>query len=443
MAALPRTREQATFDESGQVLAGRRWSHSGEAGELTGWSRSVVEQREEDRYPSGFGEELPHGGHAEAQGRGRPGHRAMLAWTWPGMLRRRPKHHARARGYAPAMDHPIDEPREERHRIESPHAGLRLSLRHLRPRVALAMGQRAVLYVHGGTFSSGLSVAYRFDGRSWRDELCDAGYDVWALDFHGFGVLSDPQHEMNEPAELHAALGRADDASRQIEAAVGFILGQRSVERVSLIAHSWGTMAAGRFAVRHPDRLERLVLFAPITRRPGRGGAPRLPAWGRVSLHEQWTRFVADTPNGEDPAVSKRHFDLWGEHFLDGDPGSRALAPPAVKVPLGPLQDIYDAWAGELPYAPGFISSPVCIVRGATDSMCTDADAKWLFDELAASPIKRDVKLGRGGHLMHLEEGRYALYREALTFLAGGDTVPVAPRVDLGRARPTAGLPEV
>src|SRR5437588_3922497 len=35
-------------------------------------------------------------------------------------------------------------------------------------------------YVHGGTFPSGLSIAHRFDGRSWRDELCAAGFHVWA-----------------------------------------------------------------------------------------------------------------------------------------------------------------------------------------------------------------------------------------------------------------------
>ena len=36
-------------------------------------------------------------------------------------------------------------------------------------------GAPAVLYVHGATFPSALSIAYRFDvGRSWRDALCDA-----------------------------------------------------------------------------------------------------------------------------------------------------------------------------------------------------------------------------------------------------------------------------
>ena len=51
--------------------------------------------------------------------------------------------------------------------------------------------------------------------------------------------------------------------------------------------------------------------------------------------------------------------------------------------------------------------------------MCTDADARWLFDALSNSTVKSDVKISRATHLMHLEESRYALYRETQTFLEG------------------------
>src|SRR3982074_801749 len=60
------------------------------------------------------------------------------------------------------------DPREEAFRIPSHHDGRSLFLRYL-PR--LDEGERIVLYVHGA-FSSGLAIAHRFDGRSWRDELC-------------------------------------------------------------------------------------------------------------------------------------------------------------------------------------------------------------------------------------------------------------------------------
>src|SRR5882724_3008651 len=112
------------------------------------------------------------------------------------------------------------DPREDHHRIASPLPGLSLFLRHLPPRNAAS--KQVVLYVHGGTFPSALSIAHRFDGRSWRDELNDAGFHVWGLDFHGFG-LSDPYPEMAQPAEGNAPLGRAENTSRQLEAAVRFI----------------------------------------------------------------------------------------------------------------------------------------------------------------------------------------------------------------------------
>jgi pimeloyl-ACP methyl ester carboxylesterase len=60
-------------------------------------------------------------------------------------------------------------------------------------------------------------------------------------------------------------LGRAEDASRQIEQAVRFITSHHGVRRVSIIAHSWGSMATGRFAGRCPELVDRLVLFGPVT----------------------------------------------------------------------------------------------------------------------------------------------------------------------------------
>src|SRR5438105_967872 len=89
--------------------------------------------------------------------------------------------------------------REVHFRIPGPIDRLQLFLRHLPP--ARRSGPpRAVLFVHGMSFPSASSIAHRFDGRSWRDGLCDAGWDVWGLDFYGFGH-SDRYPEMSQPAE--------------------------------------------------------------------------------------------------------------------------------------------------------------------------------------------------------------------------------------------------
>ena len=106
------------------------------------------------------------------------------------------------------------DPLEQHFRIASHHPGLNLFLRYLppsRPQTPQTGTPRVVLYVHGATFPSALSIAHRFDGRSWRDELADAGFHVWGLDFHGYGE-SDPHPAMDRPGERTEPLGRAPDA---------------------------------------------------------------------------------------------------------------------------------------------------------------------------------------------------------------------------------------
>lgn len=317
------------------------------------------------------------------------------------------------------------DPREEHFRIPSSVPGLSLFLRYLPPTTQTGAAKRVVLYVHGGTFPSAQSIAHRFDGRSWRDELCAAGFHVWGLDFHGFGA-SDRYPEMDRPAEAGPPLCGAADAAEQLDRAVRFICERQQVAAVSLVAHSWGSIAAGHWAGAHRELADRLVFFGPIAQRPRQQAAQRLPAWRLISLADQWERFTADVPQGAEPVLSQQHFDEWGEGYLDTDPASRSRSPAAVQVPSGPFQDIFDAFAGELGYRPELVRAPVAIVRGEWDSLCTDADARWLFDALSGSPIRRDIKIARATHLMHLEAARYALYRETEAFLSGRDTPPAA-----------------
>ncbi len=299
-------------------------------------------------------------------------------------------------GSLPRLD-----PREEHFRIAGPHKGMSLFLRFLPAAKTEFRPRRAVLYVHGATFPSALSIAHRFDGsfsnaKSWRDALNDAGFDVWGLDFHGFGH-SDRYPEMDKPTAEGAPLCIAQDAAKQVEAAVRFIVAHQTIEKLSLIAHSWGSMPAGLFAGRHPALIDRLVLFAPISRR-----GPR--------------RY---------PVLSRAHFDEWSARYLDSDPDSRSRDPAGVKTPLGPFSEIIKAWHGQLAYDPSQVRCPVAIVRGEWDGLMQDDDARWLFDAFTQAPIKRDIKIGRGTHLMHLEAMRLALWRESIGFLRGEDVAAV------------------
>ena|SRR6266478_6640666 len=191
--------------------------------------------------------------------------------------------------------------REQYFRIPSEIESLKLFLRYLSPVSAFAPA-KVVLYIHGATFPSALSIAHRFDGHSWRDELTAAGHHVWGLDFLGFGG-SDRYYEMSQSPENRPVLGRAEIASRQIEKAVHFVLEQHRIERISIVAHSWGSMAAGLFVGSHPELVDRIVFFAPIAERQKHAPARIYPAWNLVSLQEQWDRFVEDVLPGHIPVL--------------------------------------------------------------------------------------------------------------------------------------------
>jgi pimeloyl-ACP methyl ester carboxylesterase len=277
--------------------------------------------------------------------------------------------------------------------------------------------RRPVLYIHGATFPSANSMMFRFDGVSWADELNKAGRSIWALDFAGFGgseyypQMAQPTSPVGEP------LGRAPEAAAQIERAVRAIMADTGAGSVSIIAHSWGTIAAGLFATQHPELVDRIVFFGPVTRREVMKGVPPLGPWRFLTTEEQRNRFVEDVPAGEPAVLLDRHFANWSALYLKSDPSSGVRTPPSVRTPNGPVADIMAAWSGSLSYDPTLIKSPVAIVRGEWDSLCKDTDAAWLLAALTSAPQKTDTKIAKATHLMHLEERRGELYQAAINFL--------------------------
>ncbi len=271
----------------------------------------------------------------------------------------------------------------------------------------------AVLYVHGATFPSGLSVGHRFDGFAWRDDLVARGFQIWGFDFVGFG-RSSRFAGMGEPAAGRPPLGRADNATQQLEAVLAWMR-DRGVRRdVRVIAHSWGNVPAARAAAR--GLVGRLAMFGPIVQRNGARTDALMAAWRPVTVEQQYRRFVEDVPSGEPAVLSVRHFERWGADYLASDPGAASLDPPAVRVPAGPAADIAALWSGQALYDPAAIRCPTLIVRGAWDSLATDADAGRLFEALGAAR-KWDVKIARATHLAHLEAARFELYAAVAAFL--------------------------
>ncbi|OEZ63008.1 alpha/beta hydrolase [Duganella sp. HH105] len=295
------------------------------------------------------------------------------------------------------------------------------------PMLALQLRRSAgdlgdVIYVHGSTFGADLSVFFAFDGRSWADELNDAGFNVWGFDFAGYGASERYPQDDAIPA------GRLHDVQAQLHRVVRAVRERNGGRRVMLLAHSWGGSVAACYAGEHPQELSALVLFAPIvTRSAATVAGAYVPAAAGMASHypltawAQYRRFVEDVPRGQPQLLSEAHFQQWSTAFLASDADAASRTPPAVLTPAGPQIDVRALWSGHALYDPARIGTPMLLVRGEWDSVCSDADAVRLLATLGGS-VKVCKTIPRATHLMHLESSRGLLYNAVNDFLLRSST---------------------
>jgi pimeloyl-ACP methyl ester carboxylesterase len=267
----------------------------------------------------------------------------------------------------------------------------------------------SVIYVHGGTYPSANSFNWRFEGRSWADDLQARGFDAWSFDLPGHGG-SDRPEGFGRPAEAGPPLLRAEEAAASVARMVDHVREATGRPTVALIAHSWGSMPAGLFATREPDKVLRLVLYAPFAERQGAAPEQAFPAWVRMTLPIQLGRMTADTPPGHPGVLLEPGLETWGPTYLENSDGE------GVTVPAGASADVASAWRGALPWDPQLVRAPTLVVRGAWDSLCNDADAAWLAARFGG--VERwEVRLPAAGHMIHLERGRDRLFAATAGFL--------------------------
>ena len=114
--------------------------------------------------------------------------------------------------------------------------------------------QKNILLIHGVTYSS-----HEFD-IDYKDyslvrKLAREGYDVWRLDIAGFG---------QSESVTDGFLPDSDYAAEDINAAVKKITEETGQDKIDILGWSWGTVTAGRFAIAHPEHVNKIVLYAPI-----------------------------------------------------------------------------------------------------------------------------------------------------------------------------------
>ncbi|HEX2173294.1 MAG TPA: alpha/beta fold hydrolase [Dehalococcoidia bacterium] len=314
--------------------------------------------------------------------------------------------------------------------IESGDPGIQLHLREKKPAgVDRFSADRVVLCVHGASHPATTVYDFQFGGRpSWLDTLAGRGFAAYALDIRGYGG-STRLPAMAVPPGENPPFARAEEAIRDIGAAVDHLRQRWGVDRVSLIGFSWGTLTTGMYTSLRGHTVRRLVLY-------GAAYALKQARWQDLADPDDPTRPRADL-GAYRVETRQGTIDRWDED-LAGARDRERVRPPAVleayldqlqatdaesgrlggiRAPNGVLVDMFYRRTGHPLYDAGRIEVPVLIVRGELDKLTSDTDAQRLFAALTSAPVKRYVVIGQGSHWLAVEANRFQLYHQAQLFL--------------------------
>ena len=300
---------------------------------------------------------------------------------------------------------------------------------------ASSFADRVVLFVHGSGTPGEVAFDVPYADYSWMAYLAGRGFDVFAMDFTGYGRSTRPV-PMNDPCNLpdaqqadlvpmtmaapcpasypHQLTSIASDW-HDLDAVVDYIRALRHVERVDLVGWSLGAPRAGGFTLRHPEKVRRLVLLAPAFGAASTGQPPAtLPADGvpmskqtRADFTANWDRQVG-CPGQYEPAA---HDAVWSE-MLAADPVGATWGPGLRRAPA------VTTWGWNAETVAG-VRAPTLLVTGIHDRQVAPARVHELYDALG-SEEKALVDFACSSHNAMWETNHGLLFHATWEWLAQG-----------------------
>jgi alpha-beta hydrolase superfamily lysophospholipase len=260
---------------------------------------------------------------------------------------------------------------------------------------------------HGSSISSRPSFDLKVSGHgeySLMNKFAEYGFDVWTMDFEGYG--RSPQGQGNS---------NIADGVEDLKAAVEVVARETGQQRYHFFGESSGALRAGLFAMVYPERVNRLVL-AGLTY-TGEGSptlADRAKQLDFYRTHNRRPRdremirsiFTRDKAGTSEPAVAEALAD--------------AELPFGESVPTGTYLDM----TANLPVInPTKIRAPVLIVRGEYDGIATEADLLTFYRQLPNAD-RQAALLPGAAHSLVLCTNRHQLWHVTRAFLE------MPPRLD-------------
>ncbi|MBT5050340.1 MAG: alpha/beta fold hydrolase [Rhodospirillaceae bacterium] len=292
---------------------------------------------------------------------------------------------------------------------------------------------QVVLMVHGGFWPCTAAFDCPLPGYSWMEDLASAGYDVFTLDMTGHGRsalslqadlanISPDQITGDAPAGIEQAgqptypfqLATSDTETADLDAVVDFIRELRGVERIKLIGWSGGGIRTGTYALRHPYKVDRIVIWASSNYQPEGSDDPpaEMPVPGHPTTFqsheygetERWRANIKCDGQIEDEAI----FHVVKQAAAEADP---------VGAGWGGLRGPTRTYWGWTRKAVAKFSQPALVMVGDYDRLL--ASNIGLYGDLGTAH-KAFLSIACASHFMMWERARHIQRRAVREWLDHG-----------------------
>jgi pimeloyl-ACP methyl ester carboxylesterase len=309
-----------------------------------------------------------------------------------------------------------------------------------------------ILMIAGATVSAVPDFDLQFENYSWMDYLATAGFDVFAMDLTGYGLS--PRPMMDDPCNHSTSdqqsylmpkplaqscspsypfqLTSLESDLDEIDRVVDYLRQVRNVDKVSFVGWSRGGNRAGGYAARHPEKVEKLFLYAPgryfrlrASNPPAPLPMPGVPSTvlGSADFYRlSWdlnggtnAPFTGMCDNQFTPAIR------WviTSTQLDFDPlGSTWGTAGVRRSPVFPNGSMVTSGWNAMFAAQ--VRVPTLVIRGDLDTQVPLGDIQDLLGDLVGAPQKVFVHVACASHYLVWENQHMALLNASVEWLQQG-----------------------
>lgn len=251
-------------------------------------------------------------------------------------------------------------------------------------------GKPVIFFVHGSSFSGRSGYDLQVPGHpdySAMDHFARLGYDAWTMDHENYGLSS-----RDTGSNSGIMSGVAD-----LEAAMPIVESETGQKKIFMRGQSSGAIRLGVFAMKNPDRVEKIILDAftwtgegapEIMRRRRDAETYRKNVSRPMNRQSFLNIFSRDDPSTFEQAVAIALADY--EAKLGESAPSGTYLDMAVNMPM---------------VDPAKIACPVMMIRAEHDGNSTEAELIEFFTKLP-NKEKQFAMLKGSAHLAMLGKGR-------------------------------------